>query len=78
MSLFDHGKPGEFLLFIRNFNMTLTATGTLEMDTKIQYICMLIRGGALHQFELLSADVESKEKLNVDFYIRGLVLYFPC
>ena len=23
MSLFDHGEPEEFLLFIRNFNITL-------------------------------------------------------
>ena len=26
MSLFDHGEPEEFLLFIHNFNMTLAAT----------------------------------------------------
>ena len=30
MSLFDHGN--------------LTATGKLEMDTKIQYLCTLVRG----------------------------------
>ena len=44
MSLFDHGKPEEFLLFIHNFNMTLTATGTLDMDTKIQHLCMPFSG----------------------------------
>ena len=47
MSLFDHGNLEEFLLFIRNFNITLAATGTLEMDAKSQYLCTLVRGGAL-------------------------------
>ena len=42
MSLLDHGEPEEFMLFIRNFNMTLVATGTLEMDVKIQYLCTLV------------------------------------
>ena len=41
MYLFDHGKQEEFLLFIRNFNMTLTETVMLEMDTNIQYLCIL-------------------------------------
>ena len=30
ISLFDHGKPEEFLLFLQNFRMTLASTGTLE------------------------------------------------
>ena len=29
MPLFENGKPEEFLLFVRNFNMTLPASGTL-------------------------------------------------
>ena len=32
MYLFEHGEPDEFLLFIRNPNMNLVVTGTLEMD----------------------------------------------
>ena len=34
MYLFDHGEPEEFLLFVRNFNMTLAASGTQETDEK--------------------------------------------
>ena len=30
MSLFDNDEPEEFLLFVRNFNTTLAASGTLE------------------------------------------------
>ena len=66
MSLFDHGNPEKFLLFIRNFNMTLTTTRTLEMYATIQHLRMLVRGEALRQFDLLSADVENIETLNVD------------
>ena len=34
MTLFDNGDPEEFLLFVRNFNMTLTASGTQEAGAK--------------------------------------------
>ena len=47
------------------------------MDAGIQYISMLVRGEALHQFYFLSADAENTETLNVDYYIKGLSLYFP-
>ena len=32
MSLFDHGKPEEFILFVYDFKITLAATGTLEAN----------------------------------------------
>ena len=44
MFLFDHGKPEEFLLFVKNFQMNLAATGTLETEAKIQYLRTLVRG----------------------------------
>ena len=44
MYLFDHGEPEEFLLFIRNFNMTLAKTGALDIDAETQYLCMLVHG----------------------------------
>ena len=58
MSLFDNGKLEEFLLFVCNFNMNLAESGMLEVDTEFQYLCTLVRGEALCQFELLSSDVE--------------------
>ena len=57
MSLFDHGDPEEFMLFVRNFNMSLAATGMLYMDAKIQYLRTLVRGEVLRQFYFLSACV---------------------
>ena len=50
MSLFGHKDTEEFLSFMHNFNIILAATGTLEMDAKIQYISMLFRAEVLRQF----------------------------
>ena len=44
MSLFDHDKPEEFLLFVPNSQMSLTATGTLETEANIQYIHTIVCG----------------------------------
>ena len=41
---------------------------------RIQYLCTLVRGEALRQFGSLSADVESKENLNVEYIIKSLAL----
>ena len=44
MSLSDHGEPEELLLFVQNFQMTLEATGMLETEAKVHYLCTLVRG----------------------------------
>ena len=77
MSLFDHGKPEEFLLFVRNSRMTLSATVMLDTYAKVQYIHTLVRGEALCQFDLLSADMEdTNTSLTVDCLLKGLGWYF--
>ena len=65
------------MLFFRNFNTTLVVSGTLEAGVKCQYLCTLVRGEALRQFDSLSVDVEGTETLNVDYIIRCLSQYFP-
>ena len=57
MSTFDNGKREEFLLFVNIFNMTVGASGTLEECAEIQYICILVSGEALRQFDKFSVDV---------------------
>ena len=37
--------------------MTVVATGTLEAEAKVQYLCTLVHGEALRHFDLLCADV---------------------
>ena len=44
ITFFDNRDPEEFLLIIRNFNITLEASGTLLAGAKIQHICTLVRG----------------------------------
>ena len=76
MSLFKNVKPEELSLFVRNFNITLAASGALEAGAKIQYLRTIVRGEALRQFDSFSADVEGTENLNVDEIIKGLAQYF--
>ena len=66
MDLFDNGEPEEFLLFVRNFNMTLAASGTLAKSAQVNYSRTLVHGEVLRQFYLLSDDVEGKNPLAVE------------
>ena len=66
MDLFGNGEPEEFLLFVRNFNMTLAASGTLAKSAKVNYSRTLVHGEVLRQFYLLSDDVEGKNPLAVE------------
>ena len=72
MALFDNGKPEEFLLFIKNFNMTLEASGMLNSGAKIQYLHTLVHGEVLRQFDTLYADVGSTTSENLKYIILGL------
>ena len=76
MSLFDNDYPEGVLFFVRNFNMTLTESGTLEVGAKYQYLRTLVHGEALRQFDLFSAEVEGTETLNADYITRVLAQYF--
>ena len=57
MALFNNGKTEEFLLFVRNFNMTLEASGNMYPAGNDQYPRTLVSGEALRQFESLYSDV---------------------
>ena len=63
-------------LFVCNFNMTIVESGTLETGANIQYLCALVCGEALHQFDLLSSGLESTEALNVEYIIKSLASFF--
>ena len=76
MSLFDNGEPEGILLFVRNFNMSLAASGMLKAGAKYQYFRTLVHREALCQFYWFSSDVEITETLDVDYIIMGLAQYF--
>ena len=65
MALFENGKTEAFLFFVRNFNMNLEASRTLETAAKVQYCHALVCVKSLLQFVLMSAYVESANPLTV-------------
>ena len=77
MALFDNDKTEEILLFVWNFQMNIEASGMLAAGANIQYICILVRGEALHQLDILSVEVESMTIENLNLIILGLGTYFP-
>ena len=44
------------------------------MTTKVQYLCTLVIGEALRQFDLIHADVEGANPLTVEAIILGLAV----
>ena len=78
MSLVDHGEPEEFLLFVQKFQTTLAASGNIEMEAKVKYLCTLVHGEVLRQFDLVSADVKNTGTQSyVDYLLKGLAWYPP-
>ena len=57
MYLFKNGNPEGFLLFIRNFSLTIKALETLETAAKVHYLCSLFCVEYLCQFDSLPSDV---------------------
>ena len=69
VAVFENGKQEEFLLFVHNFMITLDAPGTLVANTKIQYLCTLINGEYLYQFDALCSQVGSTTMA----YLNGVI-----
>ena len=76
IALFENGEPEEFLLFVCNFNMTLTASQMLKTAGKVQYLLMIIGGEALRQFYPMSSDMEGTNPLTAEAITLGLGVYF--
>ena len=76
MDLFDNVKTEEFLLLVQNFKNTLKASVMLDASAKIQYLCMLISGEALHQLDMLSVKLVSTTIEHLNHIILGLGTYF--
>ena len=74
-ALFDNKKLEEFLLFIRNFQNTLKASGTLADITQICYLRALWRGEVLRQLEMLYFKVGSTTTADLKHTILCLGMY---
>ena len=76
IALFLNGNQEKNLLFVRNSNITLKDSGTLDPAAKVQCFCTLVHREVLQKFYLLSAEVESTKYLTVEVIILGLGFYF--
>ena len=76
MALFDNGDPEDLLLFVHNFKMTLESLETLAAKEKLQYLCAILRGEALCQFDTLFAKVGSTTTTHLNRVVLGLGTYF--
>ena len=72
MALFDNSDPEDFLLFVRNFQMTFEAPGTLATSANICYIHTLLCGKSLCQLDTFSVEVGSTTIAHLNFIILGL------
>ena len=78
MAIFDNGDLEKFLLFISNFNINSEASGVLVDNTKIQYLCTLLLGEVLSQFDMLYSEIGSTTSEKLKSIILGLGTYFSC
>ena len=76
MIFFENGDLEEFLLFVRNFQMTLEDSGALAASAKMQYIFTLLHGGALRQLDILSVEVGNTTTTHLNRIILILYTYF--
>ena len=58
-----------------NFNITLNASGMFVAGVNIQYLCTLLPGEALRQFDMLSAEVGVTNPEILTSVILGLGTY---
>ena len=57
ISIFDDGKMDEFLLLVRNFNMTCEASVMIKTSVKVPFLCKIFHGEVLRQFDTMCDDV---------------------
>ena len=72
ISLFGNSDLEEFLLFVSNLNITIEASVTITPGENIKYLCKLICGEALLQFDTLYYEVGSNTPENLTSIILVL------
>ena len=70
MALFDFSKHEDF--FFVTWTWLSEASGTLGICAKVQYVCTLLRVGALHQFDGLYSEVEGANPITLKSIILCL------
>ena len=66
MNLFDNCGTEGFILFQRNHQITIEASGNITVGDKIHYLHTLICGEALHKFETICRKIGNSNNTNLN------------
>ena len=78
MALFENSNPEELLLFVINFKTTIENLGILTASVKLQYLCTLLCGEALRQFDTFCNHLGSTNTAHVSRIVLVVGKYsFP-
>ena len=64
------------LISLQDLQTALDSSGAITDYGKIQYLCTLLRGGSLHEFETLLENIGHTTNKNLNRIILGLGTYF--
>ena len=76
MSTFEYGQPEELLAIIKNLKIEIDGIGTTSPSVRINYMCTMIRGEALIEFEKLEVNKHSTANAHIKQITEGLLRYF--
>ena len=76
MALINNAVLEDFLLYLRKLKMMLEAAGTLATNVKLHYICTLLHGQALQQFQTFCVQVKNTTTAHLNLIILGSCKYF--
>ena len=71
--MFKNGKPEEFLNMMKEFKITSDCKGTMSATVKIHFLCTILIGGTLREFDNLAGQVGSTTNGNLKFIKEGLL-----
>ena len=76
MTLLENAKLEELLLSVINFKTILGAPRILAANAKLQYLCTILSGESLRQFDTFCAQFGSTTMAYLNQAVLGLGMYF--
>ena len=76
MATFEHIQPEELLMLLNNLKTAVDGTGTVTVAGKINYLCKILCGEALQEFNELTSHNSGMENSHLKHIQEGLLGYF--
>ena len=73
--MFNNNQLLEFLAVLKNFSIAINGTGTMSVGGRINCIIVMLRGGALREFELSSQN-NGTTNAHLKHIVEGLIRCF--